>query len=161
MTAETIVETYLPVRVGRSGTKVHDLHASIRWNERKGRVSVYTGQTNCGSQRFGSGWSAVDPATPLTCLKCADRRPLNVDSTQSYGDRTYERHANPTEVITTQGWGRTLVPTPEVVERLTPDPNEQCRDRDFIPGALHPYVRCSRTTHLDDQHVYDGQEEDR
>ena len=160
MTAEAHIDTYLPVRVGRSGTKVHDLHASARWNARKGTVSIYTGQTYCGSQRFGSGWYAVDPATMPTCQRCGTRARHRIDfvRTNTIGDLTVEFHSNPLDVVIPRG--STLTPTAEVIEKLTPGPDEQCRDRDYRP-VERIWVRCSRTTHSDSPHVYDGQKEDR
>lgn len=156
----TAVETYLPVRVGYSGTKVHDLHITAKWDDRKGTPVYYSGQTYCGSQRGMSGWYAIDPETPPTCLKCAKRRPagkaagVDTERIQSWDDTRMIFRADPTTVV--EGRGQRLVLTDATVELVTIGPEEPCRDRD-IDWTTRTETRCSRTGPHGAEHAYNGE----
>ena len=139
------VSTYIPVGIGR-GTKTHDLHATVRWNARKGRVGIYTGQTYCGSQRGLSGWYAKPLGTTPTCERCGVRR---------HEDREYStgrQVGDPTKVLTASY--RTLTALPDIAEEVSPGPDDACEDYE-VDWSTRTRRQCSLTGRHGSTHRYD------
>ena len=114
------IDTALAVRVGRSGSKVHILRVSVRWDERKQEAAIYHGQTHCGSQRHMSGWSFVGIDTPITCERCGQRPTEDRDfATETY---RFLIIADPTRVVTLpRGAYGHLTPTEWATEMVRPE----------------------------------------
>jgi hypothetical protein len=107
---QTVIETVATVRVGRSGTKTHRLPVSVRGNShRTGEPYVLAGSTYCGSQRIGSGWSALPVGTLITCEKClvAQARDSLRPVVSMVGDIRYIFQPDPLRVLVNPrgAWG--------------------------------------------------------
>lgn len=113
MTLAANLSTYITARVGRSGTKVHNVHVAVLVSgnpKRLGEAVVVGGNTNCGSQRWGSGSAMLPIGTTVTCERCIARG-VQADSDHTYGDgRRFVHVADAAKVVTANRRGE-LVPT--------------------------------------------------